>query len=51
VAIQQPGGFGLELVEDPPVEGGSLARLLVSHGQSVGEVAQTGRGSNWLYRG
>jgi hypothetical protein len=30
-------------VEDLPVEGGPLARLLVSHGQSVGEVAQTGR--------
>jgi hypothetical protein len=35
-------------VEDLPVEGGPLARLLVSHVPSVGEVAYTGRGSNWL---
>jgi hypothetical protein len=48
VAIQQPGGFGLQLVEDPPVEGGPLAWLLVSHIQSVGEDTKTGRGSNWL---
>jgi hypothetical protein len=50
VAIKQSGGFGFQLVEDPPVEGGSLARLLVSHIPILGEVAQTGRGSIWLYR-
>jgi hypothetical protein len=39
MAIQQSGGLGFELHENPPVECGSLARLLISHAASVIEAA------------
>jgi hypothetical protein len=41
MAIQQSGGLRLKLHEDPSVEGGPFGRLLISHGESVKEVAKT----------
>jgi hypothetical protein len=43
VAIQQPTCFRLKLHEDPTVEGGPFGRLLISHGESLMEVAKTPR--------
>ena len=40
MAIQQSGGLRFKLHEDPSVEGGPFGRLLISHGESVKEVAK-----------
>jgi hypothetical protein len=39
MAIKQPTRLGFKLHENPPVECGSLARLLISHAASVIEAA------------
>ena len=45
MAIKQPTRLRFELHEDPPVEGGPLDRLLISHVGSVIEGVQTRRGA------
>ena len=45
MAVQQPGGLGFELHEDPSVEGGPFGRLLISHEESVEEATKTPRGA------
>jgi hypothetical protein len=46
MAIQQSGGLRFELHEDPSVEGGPFGRLLISHGESLIEVAKTIHGAH-----
>jgi hypothetical protein len=46
MAIQQSGGLRFKLHEDPSVEGGPFGRLLISHGESLMEVAKTIHGAH-----
>jgi hypothetical protein len=45
MAIQQSGGLRFKFHKDPSVEGGPFGRLLISHEESLIEVAKTPRGA------